>query len=176
MFSTGFPFAETGGQQKDEEYRPPLKGVTPHGVGRCPKGRGDRSVRGGRRSRSEGSFCETFQYKWKPLSQCCALPAPLSGEPIYSSSFCYVKSADTARPPNVSRETFFVISTLFPVLGYPAFCRRFQLCRICENIPTKSKNRTPVSLTCDFVWIFLFLGHCAAEDESSWVSSEIRYH
>ena len=26
---------------------PPLKGVTPHGVGRCPKGRGDRSVRGG---------------------------------------------------------------------------------------------------------------------------------
>ena len=78
--------------------------------------------------------------------------------------------------PNVSRETFFAISTLFPVLGYPAFCRRFRLCRICENIPTKSKNRTPVSLTCDFVWIFLFLGHCAAEDESSWVSSEIRYH
>ena len=26
---------------------PPLKGVTPHGVGRCPQGRGDRSVRGG---------------------------------------------------------------------------------------------------------------------------------
>ena len=25
---------------------PPLKGVTPHGVGRCPQGRGDRSVRG----------------------------------------------------------------------------------------------------------------------------------
>ena len=27
-------------------YKPPLKGVTPHGVGRCPQGRGDRSVRG----------------------------------------------------------------------------------------------------------------------------------
>ena len=27
--------------------KPPLKGVTPHGVGRCPQGRGDRSVRGG---------------------------------------------------------------------------------------------------------------------------------
>ena len=116
------------------------------------------------------------------------------------ANFCDVKSADTARrvptraiqdrfcrsahiphrthdaPPNVSRETFFAISTLFPVLGYPAFCRRFRLFRICENIPIKSKNRTPVSLTCDFVWIFLFLGHCAAEDESSWVSSEIRYH
>ena len=26
--------------------KPPLKGVTPHGVGRCPQGRGDRSVRG----------------------------------------------------------------------------------------------------------------------------------
>ena len=26
---------------------PPLKRVTPHGVGRCPQGRGDRSVRGG---------------------------------------------------------------------------------------------------------------------------------
>ena len=145
-----------------KENKPPLKGE------------------GDRRQAVERSLCEIFllcfQYKRKPLSQCCALPAPLSGEPIYSSSFCYVKSADTARPPNVSRETFFVISTLFPVLGYPAFCRRFQLCRICENIPTKSKNRTPVSLTCDFVWIFLFLGHCAAEDESSWVSSEIRYH
>ena len=28
-------------------HKPPLKGVTPHGVGRCPQGRGDRSVRGG---------------------------------------------------------------------------------------------------------------------------------
>ena len=28
-------------------YKPPLKRVTPHGVGRCPQGRGDRSVRGG---------------------------------------------------------------------------------------------------------------------------------
>ena len=27
--------------------KPPLKRVTPHGVGRCPQGRGDRSVRGG---------------------------------------------------------------------------------------------------------------------------------
>ena len=27
-------------------HKPPLKGVTPHGVGRCPQGRGDRSVRG----------------------------------------------------------------------------------------------------------------------------------
>ena len=27
-------------------YKPPLKRVTPHGVGRCPQGRGDRSVRG----------------------------------------------------------------------------------------------------------------------------------
>ena len=26
--------------------KPPLKGVTPHGVGRCPQGRGNRSVRG----------------------------------------------------------------------------------------------------------------------------------
>ena len=26
--------------------KPPLKRVTPHGVGRCPQGRGDRSVRG----------------------------------------------------------------------------------------------------------------------------------
>ena len=39
---------------------PPLKGVTPHGVERCPKGSGDRSVRGGRRSRSEGFFRKIF--------------------------------------------------------------------------------------------------------------------
>jgi|GEM_PF-3596028 hypothetical protein len=33
--------------KKMKKSMPPLKGVTPHGVGRCPKGRGDRSVRGG---------------------------------------------------------------------------------------------------------------------------------
>ena len=31
-----------------------LKGVTPHGVGRCPQGRGDRSVRGGPAKLVEG--------------------------------------------------------------------------------------------------------------------------
>gem|GEM_PF-5400241 len=31
---------------REPYYKPPLKGVTPHGVGRCPQGRGDRSVRG----------------------------------------------------------------------------------------------------------------------------------
>ena len=34
--------------------KPPLKGVTPHGVGRCPQGRGDRSVRGGPAKLVEG--------------------------------------------------------------------------------------------------------------------------
>ena len=85
MFLTGFPFAETGGQQKDEEYRPPLKGVTPHGVGRCPKGRGDRSVRGEPPLGGGEVFREIFYAMddlQKPLSQCCALPAPLSGEPL----------------------------------------------------------------------------------------------
>ena len=33
---------------------PPLKGVTPHGVGKCPQGRGDRSVRGGPAKLVEG--------------------------------------------------------------------------------------------------------------------------
>ena len=47
-FPTGFSFAEIGGHGTTCPYfMPPLKGVTPHGVGRCPKGRGDRSVRGG---------------------------------------------------------------------------------------------------------------------------------
>ena len=32
---------------QESPIKPPLKGVTPHGVGRCPQGRGDRSVRGG---------------------------------------------------------------------------------------------------------------------------------
>ena len=35
-------------------HKPPLKGVTPHGVGRCPQGRGDRSVRGGPAKLVEG--------------------------------------------------------------------------------------------------------------------------
>ena len=35
-------------------YKPPLKRVTPHGVGRCPQGRGDRSVRGGPAKLVEG--------------------------------------------------------------------------------------------------------------------------
>ena len=47
-------------RQKDEEYRPPLKGVTPHGVGRCPKGRGDRSVRGGPPTGSGGVLVKSF--------------------------------------------------------------------------------------------------------------------
>ncbi len=38
--------------------KPPLKGVTPHGVGRCPQGRGDRSVRGGPAKLVEGFFRE----------------------------------------------------------------------------------------------------------------------
>ena len=113
--------------------------MTPHGVGRCPKGRGDRSVRGGRRSRSEGSFCETFQYKWKPLSQCCALPAltersllslrdispfhgesPLSGEPMILHNL----SRDTA-----SRVRQFVsgeipLKTFHPRKAVFPFCFR----------------------------------------------------
>ena len=36
------------------KIKPPLKGVTPHGVGRCPQGRGDRSVRGGPAKLVEG--------------------------------------------------------------------------------------------------------------------------
>ena len=39
-------------------HKPPLKGVTPHGVGRCPQGRGDRSVRGGPAKLVEGFFRE----------------------------------------------------------------------------------------------------------------------
>ena len=35
-------------------------GVTPHGVGRCPQGRGDRSVRGEPAKLVEGFFCEIF--------------------------------------------------------------------------------------------------------------------
>ena len=34
--------------------QPPLKGVTPHGVGDVPKGQEDRSVRGNRRQAVEG--------------------------------------------------------------------------------------------------------------------------
>ena len=37
---------------------PLLKRVTPHGVGRCPQGRGDRSVRGGPAKLVEGFFRE----------------------------------------------------------------------------------------------------------------------
>ena len=89
-------------------------------MGRCQKGRGDRSVRGGRRSRSEGSFCETFQYKWKPLSQCCALPAPLSGEPMILHNL----SRDTA-----SRVRQFVsgeipLKTFHPRKAVFSFCFR----------------------------------------------------
>ena len=36
--------------------------VTPHGVGRCPQGRGDRSVRGGPAKLVEG-FCEILFIK-----------------------------------------------------------------------------------------------------------------
>ena len=39
---------------------PPLKGVTPHGVGRCPQGRGDRSVRGGPAKLVEGLTREVY--------------------------------------------------------------------------------------------------------------------
>ncbi|WP_302350979.1 hypothetical protein, partial [uncultured Ruminococcus sp.] len=45
---------------------PPLKGVTPHGVGRCPQGRGDRSVRGGPAKLVEGFFS---LYSSQPISQ-----------------------------------------------------------------------------------------------------------
>ena len=46
--------------------KPPLKGVTPHGVGRCPQGRGDRSVRGGPAKLVEGFFS---LYSSQPISQ-----------------------------------------------------------------------------------------------------------
>ena len=42
--------------REPECKRPPLKWVTPHGVGRCPQGRGDRSVRGGPSSDGGGIF------------------------------------------------------------------------------------------------------------------------
>ena len=41
-------------------HKPPLKGVTPHGVGRCPQGRGDRSVRGGPAKLVEGFTREVY--------------------------------------------------------------------------------------------------------------------
>ena len=47
-------------------YKPPLKRVTPHGVGRCPQGRGDRSVRGGPAKLVEGFFS---LYSSQPISQ-----------------------------------------------------------------------------------------------------------
>ena len=46
--------------------QPPLKGVTPHGVGRCPQGRGDRSVRGG-----PAKLVEGFTRKVNLLVQPC---------------------------------------------------------------------------------------------------------
>ena len=113
--------------------------MTPHGVGRCPKGRGDRSVRGGRRSRSEGSFCETFQYKWKPLSQCCALPAlterallslrdispfhgesPLSGEPMILHNL----SRDTACRVRQFVSGEIPLKTFHPRKAVFSFCFR----------------------------------------------------
>ena len=47
-------------------YKPPLKRVTPHGVGRCPQGRGDRSVRGG-----PAKLVEGFTRKVNLLVQPC---------------------------------------------------------------------------------------------------------
>ena len=47
-------------------YTPPLKRVTPPGVGRCPQGRGDRSVRGGPAKLVEGFFS---LYSSQPISQ-----------------------------------------------------------------------------------------------------------
>ena len=47
-------------------HKPPLKRVTPHGVGRCPQGRGDRSVRGGPAKLVEGFFS---LYSSQPISQ-----------------------------------------------------------------------------------------------------------
>ena len=72
--------------------KPPLKGVTPHGVGRCPQGRGDRSVRGEPSSDGGGIFLWNLLLDVKNLRetpQSPAVPAQhkarpagaLSGEP-----------------------------------------------------------------------------------------------
>ena len=64
---------------KNHKNQPSLKGVTPHGVGRCPQGRGDRSVRGGPAKLVEG-FCGIFYFCFRfhrriPQSACgCQLP------------------------------------------------------------------------------------------------------
>jgi len=63
--------------------KPPLKGVTPHGVGRCPQGRGDRSVRGGPAKLVEG-FCEIFYamcevYEVTPQSVLRTASSPFRG-------------------------------------------------------------------------------------------------
>ena len=64
--------------------KPPLKGVTPHGVGRCPQGRGDRSVRGGPAKLVEGFWCNLFlelQISRQNPSVSLRLPASFSREP-----------------------------------------------------------------------------------------------
>ena len=69
--------------------KPPLKGVTPHGVGRCPQGRGDRSVRGGPAKLVEG-FLWNLLIGVKGLcnnpSVSLRLPAPFSREPKVKAS------------------------------------------------------------------------------------------
>ena len=59
--------------REPECKKPPLKRVTPHGVGRCPQGRGDRSVRGEPSSDGGGVLVESFawckRFTQKSLSQ-----------------------------------------------------------------------------------------------------------
>ena len=58
-------------------------------MGRCPKGRGDRSVRGGRRSRSEGSYCKIEVLE--PLRH--FVTPPLSGEAYLFKRFVGTRRA-----------------------------------------------------------------------------------
>ena len=54
------PAAASSPKGEPEYKRASPLGVTPHGVGRCPQGRGDRSVRGEPAKLVEGFFCGIF--------------------------------------------------------------------------------------------------------------------
>ena len=61
-------------------------GVTPHGVGRCPQGRGDRSVRGEPPLGGGGVllwnlFHSVLDFTEAPLSQAYGLPAQHKARP-----------------------------------------------------------------------------------------------
>ena|GEM_PF-1233672 len=130
--------------------KPPLKGVTPHGVGRCPQGRGDRSVRGGPAKLVEG-FSREVQLLVQPcrnrpaeFARCTRcppvacqrrlLPLPVSGMLIFK---CFPVKTGNFMKYGVCKFAF-----LGSPLGHPKGVPCAELSpQVTEGLPATAASR-----------------------------------